>query len=101
MLSSTLKRAGHSFLKVHILSWKFAFTVTYFYKNKMHKCLEDRGEENVIYKDQAYNRKNLLQNVISRIYDENNSFPRNYSIIWVKIFRNSKKKLFLLNIESK
>lgn len=47
----------------------------------MHKCLEDRGEENVIYKDQAYNRKNLLQNVISRIYDENNSFPRNYSII--------------------
>lgn len=25
----------------------------------MHKCLEDREQENVIYKDQAYNRKHI------------------------------------------
>lgn len=40
----------------------------------MHKFLEEKEEENMC-KDQTYNRKNLFENVISRLYNENNSFP--------------------------
>lgn len=64
----------------------------------MHKCLQVKEEENVIYKVQAYNKKNLFQNVISRLYDKNNSFPGNYSIIEYFAIRNNENLLLLLNM---